>query len=129
MKQILLFKLEKTGLIDLNAKISDINPDFQNLDDFTINDLVRLNKNQRQKIISYEQRMDQMADSNRKMAEKLREQTRDYEKLRATAENFKTVYDVLLKVKPSTVKGVYVLSANVTSTMGPGVKVDSSTIA
>ena len=35
--------------------------------------------------------MDQMADSNRKMAEKLREQTRDYEKLRATAENFKTV--------------------------------------
>lgn len=57
----------------------------------TINDLVKLNKSQRQKIISYEQRMDQMADSNRKMAEKLREQTRDYEKLRATAENFKTV--------------------------------------
>ena len=57
----------------------------------TINDLVRLNKSQRQKIISYEQRMDQMADSNRKMADKLREQTRDYEKLRATAENFKTV--------------------------------------
>ena len=57
----------------------------------TINDLVRLNKSQRQKIVSYEQRMDQMADSNRKMAEKLREQTRDYEKLRATAENFKTV--------------------------------------
>lgn len=57
----------------------------------TINDLVRLNKSQRQKIISYEQKMDQMADSNRKMADKLREQTRDYEKLRATAENFKTV--------------------------------------
>ena len=57
----------------------------------TINDLVRLNKSQRQKIVSYEQRMDQMADSNRKMSEKLREQTRDYEKLRATAENFKTV--------------------------------------
>ena len=39
---ILLFKLEEIGLIDLNAKISDINPDFQNLEDFTLNDLVRL---------------------------------------------------------------------------------------
>ncbi|MBQ9072726.1 MAG: beta-lactamase family protein [Bacilli bacterium] len=39
---ILLFKLEKIGLIDLNTKISDINPDFQNLEDFTLNDLVRL---------------------------------------------------------------------------------------
>ena len=39
---LLLFKLEELGLIDLNAKISDINPDFQNLEDFTLNDLVRL---------------------------------------------------------------------------------------
>ena len=39
---ILLFNLEKNGFIDLNAKIKDINPDFQNLDDFTLNDLVRL---------------------------------------------------------------------------------------
>jgi len=39
---ILLFKLEELGLIDLNKKISDINPDFQNLGDFTLNDLVRL---------------------------------------------------------------------------------------
>ena len=39
---ILLFKLEEEKLIDLNAKISDINPDFQNLEDFTLNDLVRL---------------------------------------------------------------------------------------
>ena len=57
----------------------------------TINELVKLNKSQRQKIISYEQRMDQMADANRKMNDKLREQSRDYEKLRSTAENFKTV--------------------------------------
>ena len=35
--------------------------------------------------------MDQMADANRRMTEKLREQTKDYEKLRTTAENFKTV--------------------------------------
>lgn len=39
---ILLFKLEKEGLIDLNKKVKDINPDFQNLGDFTLNDLVRL---------------------------------------------------------------------------------------
>lgn len=39
---ILLFKLEELGLINLNKKISDINPDFQNLEDFTLNDLVRL---------------------------------------------------------------------------------------
>lgn len=39
---ILLFKLEKEGLIDLNKKVSDINPDFQNLEDFTLNDLIRL---------------------------------------------------------------------------------------
>ena len=57
----------------------------------TINELVKLNKSQRQKIISYEQRIDQMTDANRKMNDRLREQTRDYEKLRTTAENFKTV--------------------------------------
>lgn len=39
---LLLFKLEEEGIIDLNSKISDINPDFQNLEDFTLNDLVRL---------------------------------------------------------------------------------------
>ena len=39
---ILLFKLEELGLINLDKKISDINPDFQNLEDFTLNDLVRL---------------------------------------------------------------------------------------
>ncbi len=39
---LLLFKLEEQGLIDLNVKIKDINLDFQNLEDFTLNDLVRL---------------------------------------------------------------------------------------
>ena len=47
----------------------------------------------------------------------------------ALKENIQAIYRQLLRIKPSTVKGVYVLSANVTSTMGPGVKVDSSTIA
>ncbi len=40
------------------------------------------------------------------------------------AENFKAVYDVLLKVKPATVKGAYVKNISVSSTMGPGIKVD-----
>ncbi|KUP04802.1 50S ribosomal protein L1 [Bacillus coahuilensis p1.1.43] len=43
-------------------------------------------------------------------------------------ENFQTVYDTLLKVKPSAAKGTYMKSVTVTSTMGPGVKVDPSTV-
>lgn len=39
---LLLFKLEENGLIDLNTKVKDINPDFQHLEDFTLKDLVRL---------------------------------------------------------------------------------------
>ncbi|MFI3329685.1 MAG: 50S ribosomal protein L1 [bacterium] len=39
------------------------------------------------------------------------------------SENFKTVYDVLSKSRPSTVKGSYVKNISVSSTMGPGVKV------
>ena len=39
---LLLFKLEELNLINLNSKISDINPDFKYLEDFTLNDLVRL---------------------------------------------------------------------------------------
>ena len=46
----------------------------------------------------------------------------------ALAENIRAIYRQLLRVKPQTVKGVYVLSANVTSTMGPGIKLDSSTL-
>ena len=39
---ILLFKLEELGIIDLNAKISDINPDITNLEDFTFMDLIKM---------------------------------------------------------------------------------------
>ncbi len=45
------------------------------------------------------------------------------------AQNLKTVYDALLKVRPSTIKGTYVKNVSVASTMGPGVKVDSESIA
>ena len=44
------------------------------------------------------------------------------------AENLKAVYDVLVKSRPSTVKGTYVLNLSVASTMGPGVKVNTETV-
>ncbi len=40
-------------------------------------------------------------------------------------ENFKTIYDQLLKVKPSASKGVYMKNITISSTMGPGVKVST----
>ena len=44
-------------------------------------------------------------------------------------QNLKAVYDALMKVRPSTVKGAYMKNVSVASTMGPGVKIDSDTIA
>jgi large subunit ribosomal protein L1 len=43
-------------------------------------------------------------------------------------ENAKALIDQIIKLKPSTAKGVYVKSMTVSSTMGPGVKVDSAEI-
>ena len=42
------------------------------------------------------------------------------------AENYGTVYDEILRMKPAAAKGKYVKSISVSSTMGPGVAVDSS---
>jgi len=39
-------------------------------------------------------------------------------------ENFNTIYDVILKLRPATVKGGYIKNISVSSTMGPGIKVD-----
>lgn len=47
----------------------------------------------------------------------------DDEKL---VENFVAITDALVKAKPQTAKGIYMRNASVTSTMGPGVKVDIS---
>ncbi len=38
-------------------------------------------------------------------------------------ENFKTIYDLLLRIKPSAAKGTYMKNISVSSTMGPSVKV------
>ncbi|PLT31315.1 50S ribosomal protein L1 [Peribacillus deserti] len=44
-------------------------------------------------------------------------------------ENFTTIFDTLLKAKPAAAKGTYMKNVAVTSTMGPGVKVDPSTFS
>ncbi len=43
-------------------------------------------------------------------------------------ENFKVVYDVMQKARPSTIKGSYVKNIAVASTMGPGIKIDPNNI-
>jgi large subunit ribosomal protein L1 len=44
-------------------------------------------------------------------------------------ENIQAIYSQLMRIKPSTVKGVYMLNISVSATMGPGIKIDGSTIA
>ena len=44
------------------------------------------------------------------------------------AENLEAIYDVVLKAKPSSAKGTYIKSLNVTTTMGPAVKVDAGSV-
>jgi large subunit ribosomal protein L1 len=44
-------------------------------------------------------------------------------------ENFNTVFETMVKVKPSAAKGTYMKNVTVASTMGPGVKVDPSSVA
>ena len=43
-------------------------------------------------------------------------------------ENFLAVYDVVAKAKPASSKGTYMKSVNITTTMGPSVKVDASNV-
>jgi large subunit ribosomal protein L1 len=50
----------------------------------------------------------------------------DPEKLRA---NFTAIMEVIYKAKPQTAKGVYVKNVTLSSTMGPGVKVDLGELA
>ncbi|MTD32206.1 50S ribosomal protein L1 [Planomicrobium sp. YIM 101495] len=43
-------------------------------------------------------------------------------------ENLAAIYDVIQKAKPSASKGTYVKSLNVTTTMGPAIKIDASSV-
>ena len=43
-------------------------------------------------------------------------------------ENFQTLIDAIIKAKPAAAKGQYIRSATLTSTMGPGVKLDRKSV-
>jgi large subunit ribosomal protein L1 len=43
-------------------------------------------------------------------------------------ENIAVLYDTLVKLRPSTVKGVFVENLSIASTMGPGIKIDTDSI-
>lgn len=43
-------------------------------------------------------------------------------------ENLNALIETLVRLKPATAKGVYMLSATISSTMGPGVKLDTSAL-
>jgi len=43
-------------------------------------------------------------------------------------ENLKTIFDTIYRLRPATVKGVYIQNLSIASTMGPGIKVDTDTI-
>ena len=45
------------------------------------------------------------------------------------ADNFQTLMDAINKAKPATLKGAYIKSATLTSTMGPGVKLNVAKLA
>ncbi|MBT3299303.1 MAG: 50S ribosomal protein L1 [Candidatus Marinimicrobia bacterium] len=46
----------------------------------------------------------------------------------ALSENIKTIYNKLIKARPASVKGQYVKKMTLSSTMGPGIKIDHSSI-
>ena len=46
----------------------------------------------------------------------------------ALVENIQTIYDTVMKAKPASVKGTYLKKMIVSSTMGPGIKIDQGSI-
>jgi len=50
-------------------------------------------------------------------------------KVEQLIENAKTAYQQLLRIKPVTVKGTYVKNVTISSSMGPGIRLDETTLA
>jgi len=46
----------------------------------------------------------------------------------ALVENIRTIYDTVMKAKPASVKGTYLKKISVSSTMGPGIKIDQGSL-
>lgn len=44
------------------------------------------------------------------------------------ADNFNTLIDLVMKLKPATAKGVYLKGLTISTTMGPGIKIDTNEI-
>ena len=44
------------------------------------------------------------------------------------ADNFKSFMDAIIKAKPASSKGIYLKGVNVSSTMGPGINIDASSL-
>ena len=47
-----------------------------------------------------------------------------FEKIQKITENFKTVVDQIIKLKPDASKGQYLRTVAISLTMGPGIKID-----
>ena len=47
---------------------------------------------------------------------------------KALIQNVKTIYNAVMKAKPSSVKGQYFKKMTISSTMGPGIKIDHATL-
>lgn len=43
-------------------------------------------------------------------------------------ENFKTIFEAILKAKPAAAKGIYMRNVSITSTMGPGIKINTESV-
>mgnify|MGYP003308460429 CR=1 FL=1 len=43
-------------------------------------------------------------------------------------ENIKTIYETIMKAKPASVKGTYLKKMTISSSMGPGIKIDHGSI-
>jgi large subunit ribosomal protein L1 len=46
----------------------------------------------------------------------------------ALEQNVKTIYETIMKAKPASVKGTYLKKMTISSSMGPGIKIDHGSI-